>query len=149
MSPVLGLEREAGIPLYEQALYAPSTTAVDTIKERYELKQSSCLSRFKDFDLYRAYPPLQDVITPSQDPESQIYASTRNVIRSVEPQQMLQEVLSVKRLCLLRKKNDADTCTVAVPPKNEVNLAKLIDKSRRYQQSVRLLMLQITWRRPL
>lgn len=139
MSPLLGSNRAAGVSLYERALYAPSKAEVDSIKEQYGLKQSTYLSRFRDSELYRAYSPLQDLITTSQGAESQMSASLRNRIRSVEPQQMLEAVVAVQRSCFLRKKRNASQCTVAVPPKIEAHLAMLIGKSRRYQKSVRFI----------
>lgn len=82
------------------------------MKEQLGLKQSSYLTIFGDSKLYRVYHPDQDRIAAYQGAESHIFASLLNSIRSGEPQQILQEVVSVHRSCLIRKDNYTEKLSV-------------------------------------
>ena len=133
MLKALGKEKAAGIAQYERAVHAPSRSAVDAVKRTYGQKTAQYLSRFPDTALYRAYAGLQDLATSSQGAESQMGASIRNQIRSVEPQSMLRTVLESQRKSFLKRQNIALSSKAPVPPQIERHLASLIRRGRPYQ----------------
>lgn len=90
-------------------------------------------------ELYRSYSSLEDLITSSQGAESQMSASLRNNIRSVEPQSMLKRVVEVYRNGFLKRRSTALSSCSPVPPKIDVYLAQLISRARDYQDSVRFV----------
>lgn len=63
-------------------------------------------------------------------------ASLVNNVRNVEPQKMLHNFVMKERSNFLRRKQAAAKCTSPVPPHVERILAKLITRSRSYQESV-------------
>lgn len=136
MLPKVGTEKAAAADLYERALRAPSREAVDALKELYGRKTKEYLSKFDDSELYRAYSALQDLVVTSQGAESSMSAALRTQIRSVEPQTMLQKLVLLQRSRFLVKKQEALSCNAPVPPNVEKHLAKLIEKSRMYQESI-------------
>ena len=72
-------------------MHALSRDAVDAVKRTYGQRNAQYLSPFQDTALYRAYAGLQDLVNSSQGAESQVSASLRNQIRSMEPQSMLKK----------------------------------------------------------
>ncbi|CAN8075950.1 unnamed protein product [Agarophyton chilense] len=104
MGAKLGATKAVGISLYERALYAPTCAAVDEIVLQYSRQQRAYLSKFEKSDLYKAYYVLEDIILTSQGAETQMGASLRNHIRSVEPQKMLQKVVEIQRSGFLKRK---------------------------------------------
>lgn len=105
MSSAIGSEKMRGLALYERAVFAAGRFIVDDIKTRYGEKQTSYLSKFPDSVLYRSYSTLKDSITTSQGAESQMMASLRNAIRTVEPQRMLARVVEVTVVIITQEKS--------------------------------------------
>ncbi|PXF41163.1 hypothetical protein BWQ96_09130 [Gracilariopsis chorda] len=104
MGAKLGAAKGIGLSLYERALHAATRAAVDHIVRQYTDKQKEYLGKFDPEELYKAYSGLEDTTVTLQGAESQMSASLRNHIRSVEPQKMLQKVVNIQRAgCLTRK----------------------------------------------
>ena len=66
-------------------------------------------------------------------------AALRKHIRTVEPQKMLEKVVSTKRAAFLKRQASAMDCKSPVPPQIEQHLALLIQRSRGYKDSVKFL----------
>lgn len=133
----LGIEKAAGVAQHERAVQAPSFITVHAVKQTYGVKTAKYLSRFPDARLYRAYAGLQDLVTSSEDAESQMNASLKNQIRIVEPQSMLKTVLESQHKSFLKRRNLAVICRMPVPPRIERYLATIIRRGRPYQRCVR------------
>ena len=138
MGAALGASRSVGISLYDQALYAPSVSMVDEIVSRYSEQQAKYLGKFDKSMLYRAYSSLEDTIVTSQGAESQMCASLRNHIRSVEPQKMIMNVVFKQRAGFLQRQAASMECKNPLPPSMEKHTAYLIERSRAYQSTVKI-----------
>lgn len=136
MSPHLGSEKASALSLYERAVRAPSEAQASTIMAQYGPNQRAYLDKFPKCEVYRSFSKLRDLILTSQGAESQMSASLRNNIRSVEPQQMLRAVVDVQRTSFLKRRRAAMDFNGPVPPQIEQHLAKLIMRGRQYQSSV-------------
>lgn len=136
MGSKLGRFKASGISYYEQALRAPSKEEVDRIIEYYSDEQKTYLKSFEKPELYTAYSNLQDNVESSQSAESQMRSSIRNQIRTVEPQQMLVNLVLTQRSNFWKRKADALKTNKPVPPRVEAQIATLIQRSRVYQNTV-------------
>ena len=133
MLPVIGAEKASTAVLYPRALRAPSTQEVDAIVAQYGPKTKAYLARFRNNRLYRAYcDGLGDLVITSQGAESQMNAALRNKIRCVEPQAMLENIVSSQRAKFYRLKAIAESCDAPVPPRIEEALAVVLEKSKAY-----------------
>ncbi|PXF42487.1 hypothetical protein BWQ96_07796 [Gracilariopsis chorda] len=145
MGAKLGAAKAIGLSLYERALHAPTRAVVDHIVRQYTDKQKEYLGNFYPEELYKACSGLEDTIVTSQGAESQMSASLRNHIRSVEPQKLLQKVVYIQRAGYLTRKSASKAWNNPVPPNIEKQIAVLIRRSRMYTQ-LSFAMVQREWR---
>ena len=116
MSPHLGTGKAKGISQYEKAVRAPSREEVNKIVDEYSPSQARYLGKFPKSRLYAAYSHLEYGVVTSQAAESQMNASLRNQIRTVEPQKMLMNVVLTQRRNFLQHKNRVSSYDKPVPP---------------------------------
>ena len=136
MSPILGSLRAKGLALYESALYAPSQKLADDIILQYSEKQAAYLSKYPKERLYVSYSNLEDGMLTSQGAESQMRASIRNQIRTVEPQKMLTNVIMTQRRNFLQHKRTVSLYDKPVPPRVEDRISHLLSRFEQYKSSI-------------
>lgn len=109
------------------------------MNRQYGRRKSQYLSIFTYSVLYGACARLEDRITSYQEAESEMYASIRNNIRSVEPQKLLRNVVDAQRGVLVRRQDASHRCTSPVPTQIEKQLALILRKYQSYQDTVRIV----------
>jgi len=72
----------------------------------------------------------------SQGAESQMRASIRNQIRTVEPQKMLTNVIMTQRRNFLQHKRTVSLNNKPVPPRVEDRISHLLSRSEQYKSSI-------------
>ena len=119
MGVKLGATKAIGFSLYERAMHAPSRPAVDAIVAGYTEARKQYLGKFEPSEIYNAYSRLEDTIVTSQGAESQMSASLRNHIRSVEPQKMINKVVLTKRSRFLKRQSASHMYKSSTPGHRE------------------------------
>jgi hypothetical protein len=129
MAPKISGNKEKGLKLYASALRAPSKARVDAIVESYDDSQKLYLLKYPLTQLYKAYAELEDLVLTSQGAESTMSAALRNKIRAMEPQDMLQAIVTKQHEKFYKQKSEAEACSHWVPPRVERHVAGLIGKA--------------------
>lgn len=97
------------------------------------------MSKFEKSQLYRTYYRLEDEITGSQGAESEMSASLRNKIRSVEPQNMPNKVVVLHITGFLKRQHASSVELDPLPPKAAQNIARMILRALEYQPSAKFI----------
>ena len=139
MLPTLGCEKSTAPYLLKQAIWAPTKSMCDGIIAKFGPKQAAYLGRFCKSRLYRSYAGMEDIVTTSQGAESQMRAAITNRIRSTEPQQMVWNLLRSTQKRLMQRKERVLKFDKPVPAHIEEHIAKLIEDSKPYQNTVNFL----------
>ena len=136
MVTVVGEEKGTATALYDRALHAPTKTHADLVTAQYGRKTAAYLSKWPHSQLYMSSSDLEDGIFRSSGPESQNAADIKNLIRSVQPQEMAITWALKARSNFYGRKHAALGCTGPVPPRVEQRLAALLLKAKAYMSSV-------------